>query len=71
MGKTRVGSMKHLTLVEGDSNLLSKDEILISKEEGYTILRKRMSDGNLETYVVVPLKDFSNGISSREKVEEN
>lgn len=63
--------MKHLTLVEGDSNLLSKDEILISKEEGYTILRKRMSDGNLETYVVVPLKDFSNGISSREKVEEN
>ena len=58
MGKVRVGSMKQLALVEGDVNLLAKNEILISKEEGYTILRKRLDTGDIETYVVVPLKDF-------------
>lgn len=58
MGKTRVGSMKQLALVEGDVNLLSKNEILVSEEEGYTILRKRLDSGEVETYVVVPLKDF-------------
>lgn len=35
--------MKQLALVEGDVNLLSKNEILVSEEEGYTILRKRRS----------------------------
>lgn len=58
MGKQRVGSMKQLVLVEGDVNLLTKGEILISEEEGYTILRKRLDSGEVETYVVVPLKDF-------------
>lgn len=58
MGKQRVGSMKQLALVEGDVNLLTKGEILISEEEGYTILRKRLDSGEVETYVVVPLKDF-------------
>lgn len=58
MGKVRVGSMKQLALVEGDVNLLSENEILISEEEGYTILRKRLNSGNIETFVVVPLKDF-------------
>lgn len=58
MGKTRVGSMKQLALVEGDVNLLTKGEILISKEEGYNILRKRLDSGEIETYVVVPLRDF-------------
>ena len=58
MGKQRVGSMKQLALVEGDANLLTKGEILISEEEGYTILRKRLDSGEVETYVVVPLKDF-------------
>ena len=58
MGKQRVGSMKQLVLVEGDVNLLTKGEILISEEEGYTILRKRLDSGKIETYVVVPLKDF-------------
>lgn len=70
MGKVKIGSVKRLTLVEGDSNLLTKDEILISREEGYTILRKRLNNGELETYVIIPLKDFSNEISFREKVEE-
>ena len=71
MGKVRVGSMKQLALVEGDANLLSKNEILISEEEGYTILRKRLDSGDIETFVVVPLKDFKkNGDSTGEKVEE-
>ena len=71
MGKTRVGSMKQLALVEGDVNLLTKGEILISEEEGYTILRKRLDSGEVETYVVVPLKDFrKDAASPRKKVEK-
>lgn len=71
MGKVRVGSMKQLALVEGDVNLLSENEILISEEEGYTILRKRLNSGNIETFVVVPLKDFrKDGDSTGEKMEE-
>lgn len=66
MGKVKVGSMKQLALVEGDINLLSKNEVLISREEGYTILRKKLDSGNIETFVIVPLKDFNkNGDSSR------
>ncbi len=66
MGKIKVGSMKQLALVEGDINLLSKNEVLISREEGYTILRKKLDSGNIETFVIVPLKDFNrNGDSSR------
>ena len=71
MGKIKVGSMKHLTLIEGDVNLLTKNELLISQEEDYTILRKRLDDGNIETYIVVPLKDFKkNGDSIEQEVEE-
>ena len=71
MGNVRVGSMKQLALVEGDVNLLSKNEILISEEEGYTILRKRLDSGDIETFVVVPLKDFrKDGDSTGEKMEE-
>lgn len=66
MGKIKVGSMKQLALVEGDINLLSKNEVLISREEGYIILRKKLDSGNIETFVIVPLKDFNkNGDSSR------
>ena len=71
MGKVRVGSMKQLALVEGDVNLLAKNEILISEEEGYTILRKRLDSGDIEAFVVVPLKDFrKDGDSTGEKMEE-
>ena len=72
MGKTKIGSMKHLTLVEGDVNLLAKNEILVSEEEGYTILRKRLDSGGIKTFVVIPLEDFirKDGDNSREKVEE-
>ena len=72
MGKTRVGSMKQLALVEGDVNLLAKNEILVSEEEGYTILRKRLDSGSIKTFVVIPLEDFikKDGDTSRKKVEK-
>ena len=71
MGKIKVGSMKQLALVEGDVNLLTKGEILISEEEGYTILRKRLDSGSIKTFVVVPLEDFNkDGDTSRKKVEK-
>ena len=63
--------MKHLTLVEGDVNLLTNNEVLVSEEEGYTLLRKRLDSGEVETYVVVPLKDFrKDAVSPRKKVEK-
>ena len=63
--------MKQLALVEGDVNLLTKGEILISEEEGYTILRKRLDSGSIKTFVVVPLEDFNkDGDTSRKKVEK-
>ena len=71
MGKVKVGWMKQLALVEGDVNLLAKNEILVSEEEGYTILRKRLDSGEIETYVVVPLRDFKkDAASSRKKMEK-
>ena len=71
MGKIKRGSMKHLTLVEGDVNLLAKNEILVSEEEGYTILRKRLDSGGIKTFVVIPLEDFNkDGDTSRKKVEK-
>ena len=63
--------MKHLTLVEGDVNLLTNNEVLVSEEEGYTLLRKRLDSGEVKTYVVVPLKDFrKDAVSLRKKVEK-
>jgi hypothetical protein len=50
--------MKHKILVEGDSNLLEPNEILITKSEGYTVLRERLTDGSIKTSVVVPLEEF-------------
>lgn len=70
MGKVRVGTLKKTILVEGDINLLNKNEILISEEEGYTLLRKRLENSKIETYVIVPLKDFKNENNGRQKVEE-
>ena len=58
MGKTKIGSMKQKTLVQGDANLLGSNEILITQSEGYTILRERMADGQIKTSVVVPLEEF-------------
>ena len=72
MGKIKIGSMKHLTLVEGDVNLIAKNEILVSEEEGYTLLRKRLDSGSIKTFVVIPLEEFikKDGDNRRKKVEE-
>lgn len=70
MGKTKIGSMKHLTLVEGDVNLLTNNEVLVSEEEDYTILRK-LESGEIKTFVVIPLEDFKKDeTGTRKKVEK-
>ena len=58
MGKTKIGSVKQKTLVQGDVNLLGQNEILITQSEGYTILREKTSDGQIKTLVVIPLEEF-------------
>ena len=58
MGKLKVGNLRQTILVEGDANLVGNNEILIEKSEGYTILRKRDSNGKLKTSIVVPLEEF-------------
>lgn len=62
--------MKHLILVEGDINLLSNNEILVSQEDEYPVLRRRLESGEIETYLVIPLKEFKNAVNTGEKVEE-
>lgn len=56
--KVKIGQMKHKTLVQGDVNLLNKNEVLITESEGYTILREKTNEGNIKTYVVIPLEEF-------------
>lgn len=58
MGKIKVGSFKQVTLVEGDINLLNDNEVLISQDEGYNIIRKKVGS-EIETYVVIPLKELT------------
>ena len=60
MGKIKIGSVNHQNIVKGDANLLKQGEILVSTSEGYTILRKRDSNGKIKTFVVIPLEDFKN-----------
>lgn len=50
--------MKQLALVEGDINLLSKNEVLISREEGYTILRKKLDSGGYRNICSNTIKRF-------------
>ena len=67
MGKIKIGSMKQKILVQGDPNLLEKNEILITEAEGYTILRERTSEG-IKTSIVVPLEEFE---SITKEIENN
>ena len=67
MGKIKIGSMKQKILVQGDPNLLEKNEILITEAEGYTILRERTTEG-IKTSIVVPLEEFE---SITKRVEDN
>ena len=61
MGKIRIGSINHQSIVKGDPNLLKQGEILVSTAEGYTIIRKRLTNGKVKTFVLIPLEDFENG----------
>ena len=70
MGKIKIGSINHQNLVKGDVNLLKQGEILVSHSEGYTILRKRVSNCTIETFVVVPLKDFKGEADEPQEVQE-
>ena len=67
MGKIKIGSMKQKILVQGDPNLLEKNEILVTEAEGYTILRERTTEG-IKTSIVVPLEEFE---SITKKIENN
>jgi hypothetical protein len=71
MGKIKIGSINHQNLVKGDVNLLKQGEILVSHSEGYTILRKRTSSGAIETFVVIPLKDFKGETEEPQKAKDN
>lgn len=71
MGKIKIGSINHQNLVKGDINLLKQGEILVSHSEGYTILRKRTPSGAIETFVVVPLKDFKVETEDPQKAKDN
>lgn len=55
--KRKIGNYLNYTLVEGDVNLLNNKEILITREEGLTILRVNKL-GNVKTYIVTPLELF-------------
>lgn len=68
MGKTKIGSVNHLTLVKGDVNLLKQGEILVDSSEEYTVLRKRDSSGKIKNFVIIPLEDFNP--NSQEKVNQ-
>lgn len=69
MGKIKIGSVNHLSIVKGDVNLLKQGEILVSTSEGYTILRKRESNSKIKTFVVIPLEDFKNGKETSTKTK--
>lgn len=71
MGKVKIGSINHQNIVKGDVNLLKQGEILVSHSEGYTILRKRTPGGAIDTFVVVPLRDFKGETEEHQKAEDN
>ena len=70
MGKIKIGSVNHLSIVKGDVNLLKHGEILVSTSEGYTILRKRESNSKIKTFVVIPLEDFKDDKEASIKTED-
>ena len=58
MGKTKIGVVGQTAIVQGDVNLLKKGELLLSTTSAYPVLRKRLSNGEVKTYVVIPLEDI-------------
>lgn len=60
--------MKQKVLVEGDPNLLVQNEILVETSEGYTVLRERLANNSIKTFIVVPLEEF---ISKKEDEKDH
>ena len=58
MGKTKIGVVGQTAIVQGDVNLLKKGELLLSTTGEYPVLRKRLSNGAVKIYVVIPLEDI-------------
>lgn len=59
MPKTAVGSMKQKTLIEGDENLLEKNEILLQESSDFKmILKERNEQGKIDTYAVIKIEDY-------------
>lgn len=50
--------MKQKILVEGNVGLLERNEILVTQDDGYTVLREKDINGNITTFIVVPLEEF-------------
>lgn len=50
--------MKQKILIEGNVGLLERNEILVTQDDGYTILREKDINGNINTFIVVPLEEF-------------
>ena len=59
MPKQKIGSIKQKLLVEGDENLLEKNEILIQKDVEFPyILKERAATGELKTFLVISVDHF-------------
>lgn len=59
MPKTAIGSMRQKTLIEGDENLLERNEILVKDSEDFSfVLKERDDSGSIKTSVVVPIEQY-------------
>lgn len=68
MPKTKIGSMKQKTLVEGDENLLELNEVLVKSSEDFKyVFKERTETGELKTYVLVPIDDYIESLENAYK----
>lgn len=62
--------MKQKILVEGNVGLLERNEILVTQDDGYTVLREKDINGNITTFIVVPLEEFESKNEPQVEKEE-
>lgn len=68
--KRKIGTYLNYFLVEGDANLLNNNEILITRDEGLTILRIN-KNSNIKTYIVTPLEIFKSNKNENSNKENS
>lgn len=68
--KRKIGTYLNYSLVEGDANLLNNNEILITRDEGLTILRIN-KNSNIKTYIVTPLEIFKSNKNENSNKENS